>query len=958
MGRTGIGRAWHAAAMRRARGQSAAVRPARGTLAAPRHVLAWFTGLLLLVLAGFAHAAERTPAADPLPPVIVVGLMASFAPYQVWPEGADPGGIDVDLLDALGRTLRRPVAYRRFERFDDARRALERREIDVLSGMARTPAREATLRFTRRYAVLQQALVGRDSETSLPDGPDLGGRRIAVVRGHPSENNALQRFPLAPRTPFDTIEQALDAVAAQRADVLLEALPAVVHAIERDRRGGLAVLRRLTLASGELHLAVLRDQPALADALDQALARLGAPAIEQIEARWHPVTVYLRSTDAAVPMPALPPGTPALRIGYARDDWPYSALEGSEPRGIAIELMQAVARRAGLRIEAFVPLDRQALDAALVDGRIHLALGLAETAARRGTLRFVGPYHSSPVVLVSPLKAPVWELHQASGRPLAVADHELMQAFLAVRHPGIRPLRCNAAAACLALVDNGQASAAVLSLDAMREQHGNAQGLHVSGLVPGFADEHHLTLPAAHAALAPVLRAALDGALQQDLPAIERAWAQQVREAWPLQRLLRWATGAALAFLLLGAAWGWHSRALKRQIALRLDAQQRAEQAQAVAEQAHRESEHYLAFMAHEVRNALQSVAGAVALLRGSARGDARTQSMFNALAHSARATLGLLNSLLDRHRLHAGQLSLSLAAERPLDMADAVVDEMRPAALAKGLTLKHEADPSAAAWVRSDALRVQQVLRNLIVNAIKFSERGSITVATRCWPDDGGRLTVEFAVEDQGPGLDAAQRARLFERFQAGRGDRPGSGLGLALSRDIATLLGGALDCDSTPGIGSRFVLRFFADPARPEASRAGLPKRLLLVEDSPVYGMLLEQAFRQQGVQVAWATTLEEARAMWPREAPDLVVSDVHLPDGTVDDLLRWRALDADPGPPMAVMSAELTGDDVLRYTALGAAEVLVKDADPMAFVARVLRGAAAPPVRTPSDSAANAA
>jgi two-component system, NarL family, sensor histidine kinase EvgS len=428
--------------------------------------------------------------------------------------------------------------------------------------------------------------------------------------------------------------------------------------------------------------------------------------------------------------------------------------------------------------------------AALQAGNVDVMLGLTDTGERRRTMSFVGPYRANPIVLVSREQYSVWSLDQLAGRRLAMLSGFFAGELLRATHSRVEIVTCPAFNACLDMVERGEADAALYGLHGAYERLNarDSRQLRVTGIVSGLFDEQNLGLSLARAELGPRLRDALEVVLRLDLPRIERDWAE--REARPRTDWTRvWqvaAAGAALLALLL-RAWWWHSRALRSEI-LRTQA-------------ARAESDQYLAFMAHEVRNSLQAVAGAAALLRGSSRPDAQRTPLLEALGCSARSTLGLLNGLLDRHRLQEGRLSLALRPESLERTLAAVADETQPAAMAKGLALHFERATDLGLWWQIDALRLQQIVRNLLVNAVKFSQRGQITLRAGLSPSARGgawrRITVD--VIDQGPGLDAATQARLFERFVTAGGDRPGSGLGLHLSRELARALGGTLEA-ATP--------------------------------------------------------------------------------------------------------------------------------------------------------------
>lgn len=882
-----------------------------------RCALGW-CWLGLLLLAPGLRAAET----------VTVGLLASYPPFQSWPEGGPPAGLDVELLRRLEQDTGLRFEFRRFDHCVPLLQALRRGEIRLATGMALSAERSTYLQFTRPYTSVPQAFVGRRTMTSVPSTPDLAGRRLGLIASHVGEAIAAERFPLASRTAYPTIAAAVQALARDELDFVFEAAPSLQAALDGQGDAGLGLLRSFGFPEGHLRLATPLAEAALVRTLDEALRALPRAELERLRARWLPAP-----PPATAPV-AADPATPPLRVGFFPGDRPYSLLAADgQADGIGIALVKSVAQRAGLEIGEFVPLELPQLLQALGAGEVDIALGLTDTRDRRQRMAFVGPYRSNPLVIISRQQYSVWDLHQLAGRRLAMLDGFFGADYVRALHPTIEIVPCPRFNVCLDAVERGEADAALYGLHGVYERliGRGSRNLQITGVVASLADEQNLGLSLRRTAVAPALRDALEAALREDLPRIEREWAGREARRVDRDRLLLVVALGVAGLALLAAAWWVHSRRLRSEI-------RRTQAAQAEAEAARQDSERYLTFMTHEVRNSLQSVSGAVDLLHRRASGD---PALLAALGRSARATLGLVDGLLDRHRLELRNLNLHLQAASLPEAVAEVVHDMAPAATAKGLQLQTETEGEAG-WLRFDALRVQQVLRNLLVNAVKFSERGRITVRCRVEPADGGRRRVRLAVSDQGPGVPEAERERIFEPFITAGGDRPGSGLGLAFCRDLARAMGGTLALRPEPGGGACFELDFEAEPApAPTPVAQAEVRRLLVLEDSPVYALLLRQAFENQGLEVLVAESLAQARErLAPGHGVDLLLADTHLPDGVPDELLRSLA----GAPPAVCMSADFGPDMVLRLRAAGALACLPKDADVAAFARQVLRAAAA--------------
>jgi two-component system sensor histidine kinase BarA len=267
---------------------------------------------------------------------------------------------------------------------------------------------------------------------------------------------------------------------------------------------------------------------------------------------------------------------------------------------------------------------------------------------------------------------------------------------------------------------------------------------------------------------------------------------------------------ASLVILLFAAAATVMLRN-QRAIAVRLEA------SQARAEEANRLKTEFLASMSHELRTPLNGIIGYAEFLHDGAP-PGQEREFASVILKSGQHLLDLVNSILDLSKVEAGRLDL-VSTEVPVRaLLEEAAAAQRPDALAKGLGLVVEIDPAVPETLRCDRTRVLQVLNNLLHNGVKFTERGRVTLRATAL---GGRLSVE--VVDTGSGIPAEFLPVMFEKFRQADDfatrRHGGTGLGLALSRELAGLMGGSLTVRSTPGEGSTFTFVLPAAPAGPAA-------------------------------------------------------------------------------------------------------------------------------------------
>jgi len=306
--------------------------------------------------------------------------------------------------------------------------------------------------------------------------------------------------------------------------------------------------------------------------------------------------------------------------------------------------------------------------------------------------------------------------------------------------------------------------------------------------------------------------------------------------------------------------------------------------------------ENFLANMSHEIRTPLNAIVGITNLLKTSELDD-QQKEMIRLMDFSSHALLGIVNDVLESFQIDAGKINLDVTAIDVTALFMSVADTMRPLAVEKGLVLHHNIIGKVPAWVKADALRLNQILMNLINNAIKFTVAGQVVVTLKVGEVNDGRTVLEFTVKDSGLGIPENAIKEIFERFEQVQ-DKSwqkfgGTGLGLSIVKRLAELMGGSIKVNSVLGEGTSFIFTALFEHANDLVTEIEQPLsptaeelsdlshvRVLLVEDNVINQFVAIRILQQWNVKVDCALNGLEAFHKVAAQKYDLVLMDTHMP------------------------------------------------------------------------------
>lgn len=744
--------------------------------------------------------------------------------------------------------------------------------------------------------------VRSDQSPAVQTLKDLQGKKLAYLRNEVVSELLIKKSPDLIGVPFDSVELSINALGRREVDAII-GTTGIDFKRQQNHDSTFKIGAVIPESKAEVVVAIRKDWPELLDLINRGLKLISPEEHRALESRWFSVDPQASQKLLNIQLDAQEKtwllNAPKIRVKLT--DFPPFSMTTPEPAGITVDYLNLIAENSGLEVEYIT--DSLNRDQALLDiieerSRYDLILNINKNSRLAQATNVSSPIAAIPLVVITRREnVDITSMESMHGKTLTLVKGGALADRIRNEHPNINILWVDKVLDALQALSTGRADAYIGNLIVanylMREQH--IDNLMVVAPAPYDDLEIAIAVREDWTEVSNIINKGLASITPTQRNQISQKWGSVEFKSHVDYRLL-WKTGAAAAaILLLFLLW---NRSLSREINQRLKIENELRQAKETADQANQAKGDFLANMSHEIRTPLNSVIGLTYLLEKDPSPEERKE-LVQSIHMAGSSLLGIVNNVLDLAKIEAGELEMENKPIQLKHLFKEVEQIMQASISAKKLKLHIATLPAECPDVlMGDITRLRQILINLIGNAIKFTEKGSITVHVHAIePTAQDSIRLELVIQDTGIGIAADVLPKLFSPFTQADSSTTrqfgGTGLGLTIVKQLAEKMDGGVNVESKLGVGTCFTVQVqFRKPSEEDLKLHAQSQQIkaeslegikvLVVDDYLLNLKIASKLLEHHGATVFTASNGREALD-WLQDSShraDIVLMDIQMP------------------------------------------------------------------------------
>jgi two-component system, NarL family, sensor histidine kinase EvgS len=836
-----------------------------------------------------------------VPEKLIISHNLNNAPFKFVDNDGGSEGLLIEVWRLWSIRTGIPVEFKAAQ-FEETVDYVKNGSADINSGLFRTPEREKYLDFTNPILKLEYYMFADASvDCRKITKNEVEAYRIGVPKGF-THDFALKEFPGASLEIFEDFPSLYKACFENRIKVFISPIENLEYYLETTgEENRFSIILNGPVYSMEYLGAVKKGNAELLSTINNGLEKISPDEIESIRSKWNEKvrTKYSFKNGEHIELTE----KERLWLSFNPDiivtgdpEWPPNSMydKAGNYVGIVADLWDLVEKKSGVDFRRVRSESWSQAVNNIREGKITVLDCVSRTPERDDFMEFTQPFFTSNIVMIGRE-----DLDYINGiyeiKDLSVAVQEGVSEIELIKrdYPGLKLAFYSDVDMAYRDVSTGRVDLFLRHQSdfSYTKKEKMLTNLKIVGPTE-YSREYMVGVAKGNKELVSILNKSIDLINHDERNAIFEKW--HGRERSVIDYSLVWKVLIS-ALLIMGIFFYWN-RTLSKEIALRKKAQIELEEAMLKVKEATEAKSRFLANMSHEIRTPMNAVLGFTDLLKKTPLNTVQ-ENYVNTIRSGGTTLLNIINDILDISKIEANKLDINYSYfdlnSLIFDLRQFFDEKIRQ----KNIELSINFGQEVPKIVFLDELRIRQIFFNLVSNAIKFTDNGSIKIIVSSVVRNNGHIDLNIEVQDSGCGIKYEDRERIFEAFEQA-GDHAeskkfqGTGLGLAITKRLVELMNGKINVESEPGKGSSFVINFYdvrfdADiyykrrPAGDDLSNISFSRaKVLIADDIESNRLLLCEMCRSIGLETLEAADGKMAVEMAKLHVPDIILLDIRMP------------------------------------------------------------------------------